>query len=197
MTINKKNKPSSGKQRQLLAIARQQLDMDRDDYKALMTERYGVDSSTKLTFEQAGELIDYFITKGFVITGTKRRYMKRRSTGKKGSKLVALVSPAELEKIDAVAGLIRWRCEDGMTLWMKKFLKIDKVKTGGDAFRVIEGLKKMFENGMVKAYGVDWWLNEYEDTEINAYIVTHLPARYEGRAVPALSYMSDRNRKTA
>jgi hypothetical protein len=197
MTINKKNKPSSGKQRQLLAIARQQLDMDRDDYKALMTERYGVDSSTKLTFDQAGELIDYFITKGFVITGTKRRYMKRRSTGKKGSKVVTLVCSAELEKIDAVAGLITWRYKDGMTLWMKKFLKIDKVKTSRDAFRVIEGLKKMFENGMVKAYGVDWWLLEYDDTEINAYIVTHLPARYEGLAVPALSFMSDRNRKTA
>lgn len=177
----KKNQPSSIKQRQLLAIARQQLNIDRDDYKAVMTERYGVDSSTRLTFGQAEEFIDFFIARGFVLITKKRRYLKRKNPAKTRQypKVIDMASPAELEKIDALAGLITWRCEDGMTRWMKKFLKIDRVKTGRDAFRVIEGLKKMFENGMVKLYGEDWWCKRFDSTEVNAYIAEHLPAEYK------------------
>ncbi|NDY74470.1 hypothetical protein DO021_21490 [Desulfobacter hydrogenophilus] len=179
----KKNQPSSVKQRQLLAIARQQLNMDKDDYKAIMTAHYGVDSSTRLTFGQAEEFIDYFASRGFVIVSKKRRYLKRKNPAKTREypKVIDMASPAELEKIDALAGLITWRCEDGMTRWMQKFLKIDRVKTGRDAFRAIEGLKKMFENGMVKLHGEDWWLKSFDSLEINAYIAEHMPAKYKDR----------------
>jgi hypothetical protein len=193
MAINKTDLPSSKKQRQLLAMARQQLDIEDGDYRALMEEFYGVDSSTRLTFGDAEAFIDYFITKGFVLKTAKRRYVPgpgRKKSRRNAPNVVHMAGVDELAKIDALAGLISWKYEDGPTRWMKKFLKIERVKTARDAFRVIEGLKKMFENGMVKAHGKDWWLMDHGDTEINAYIAEYLPVRYKGMVVPALYPMT-------
>jgi len=40
---------------------------------------------------------------------------------------------------------------------------------------VIEGLKKMFENGMKKRYGPDWWGMEWADRKVSEYISYHRP----------------------
>ncbi|MCP3942200.1 MAG: DUF1018 domain-containing protein [Desulfobacteraceae bacterium] len=175
--MNKKNYESSKKQRQLIGMACAYFSINKEDKKAILLDRFGKNSTTDLNYAHAEELIDDFVSKGFTIKSTKRKYMKRKSiVGKKPGKLVALVSPAELSKIDAVAGLISWKVENGFQKWMKKRFKIVKVKTAYNAFVVIEGLKGMFENQMKKQYGPDWWQQPHEDVEIRYYIAQHFPA---------------------
>lgn len=176
----KKNRESSFKQRQLIAIGCGKLAISKDDKEAMLLSRYGKSSTTELTFAQAEEVIDDLRDKDFVITSKKRPYMKRRKpfTGghsKRTGKTVALASQAELAKIDALAGLITWKAENGMVWWMKNRFKIDKVKTSHDAFMVIEGLKGMFENQMKKEHGPDWWRRPHGDIEIRHYIAEHFP----------------------
>jgi hypothetical protein len=48
--------------------------------------------------------------------------------------------------INALAGKIRWRVEDGFQRWMKKYIKIDQIRTDDEACKVIEGLKGMLIN---------------------------------------------------
>jgi hypothetical protein len=52
----------------------------------------------------------------------------------------------QLNMINALAGKIRWRVEDGFQRWMKKYIKIDQIRTDDEACMVIEGLKGMLIN---------------------------------------------------
>ncbi|WP_051283882.1 phage protein GemA/Gp16 family protein [Desulforegula conservatrix] len=184
-------KASSTKQRQLIALARNQIGIDETDYRSMLQNRYQKKSSTELTFSEADELLDEFVKKGFVIKTDKRRYLKRpagkiKMPRKPGQNVVVLASPAELEKFNALAGLVKWRVENGCEKWMKKFLGIETVKTCEDVYRAIEGLKKLISNGMKKEHGKDWWLMDFVDTAMCEFISEHLPAEYKDFKVPAL-----------
>lgn len=163
----------SKKQIQIIKIAVSRLGIDEADYRDILRERYGVDSSTKLTARQAGSFIDHLQEAGFSLTpkkkASKRPALPRRAQGN----VIGLVSKEELEKIDALRGLIRWRVADGFHGWMKKFFRIDSVRTSAQAEKVIEGLKKMFENQMKADYGDDWFYNDYENEAIQDYMITH------------------------
>lgn len=190
--MNKKTQDSSIKQRQIIGMACSHFTFSKEDKKAMLLDRYQKESTTELNYAQAEEVIDDFVSKGFVIRSTKRKYMRRKPfTGKKPEKLVALASPAELSKIDAVAGLISWRVENGLQKWMKNRFKIEQVKTSHDAFVVIEGLKGMFENQMKKKHGPDWWQEPYEDIEVCYYISQHFPAMTNGHPLPAYTKVRD------
>jgi hypothetical protein len=186
----KENRESSKKQRQLIAMACGHFGIGKTDKQVMLMTRYGVSSTTELTYAQAEEVIDDYVRKGFVIKSEKRPYFRRQrpvagAHRKKTGKVTAMATPAELEKIDALAGLIAWRAENGMVKWMRKRFKISQVKTSRDAFVVIEGLKGMFENQMKKAHGPDWWLADHEDVEICFYIAEHFPHLVAGAVVPA------------
>jgi len=190
--MDKKTQDSSIKQRQIIAMACGHFDFSKEDKKAMLMDRYKEESTTGLNYAQAEEVIDDFVSKGFVIRSTKRKYMRRTTvTGKKSGQLVALASPAELSKIDAVAGLISWRVENGLQKWMKKRFKITQVKTAWEAFRVIEGLKGMFKNQMKKEHGPDWYQEPYEDVEICYFIAEHFPAMVNGHPLPAYARVRD------
>ena len=194
--MNKSNRESSKKQRQLIAMACDYFGMGKVDKQLMLKEQCGQSSTTEITYAQAEAVIDDFVAKGYPIKSKKRRYMtrKRPFTGghkKPNGKTIALVSPAELSKIDAVAGLISWRVENGMEKWMKKRFKISKVKTSRDAFVVIEGLKGMFENQMKKKHGPDWWKKPHKDIEICYYIAEHFPNMTGGIVVPAYARVRD------
>lgn len=197
--MNKSDRESSKKQRQLIAMACTHFAMARDDKKAMLLERYGKESTTDLTYAQAEELIDDFVDRGYVIKSKKRRYLKRRRPFPGGQKrktgnMVALASQAELAKIDALAGLITWRVENGMERWMEKRFRITRVKTAGDALKVIEGLKGMFENQMKKQFGPDWWQEPHEDIEICWYIVEYFPHWVNEHLIPAAARFRDHAR---
>ncbi|WP_321495611.1 regulatory protein GemA [uncultured Desulfobacter sp.] len=187
--MNKSDYQSSKKQRQLIAIACGQIGIGKADKQVMLMSRYDVSSTTELSYAQAEELLDELVQKGFAIVSSKRPYVRRQKPvrsahEKQPGKMVALASPAELSKIDALAGLIAWRVENGMSRWMKKRFKIDRVRTSRDAFVVIEGLKAMFENQMKKRFGKEWWMQPYDDLEVCFYIAEHFPNMVGGNVVP-------------
>jgi hypothetical protein len=170
--------PSTKKQRQLIAIGCSQVGIDADMRHQILFDRYGVDSSTKLSKIQAEEFLRDLAGKGFKINPKKPARSRKSPDGvarKPGAGVVRIASQAEHAKIEALAGLIHWRIENGFAAWLQKRFRIDRVRTSMEAFRVIEGLKKMFENQMKQAHGRDWWIGEYDDPGIITYIETHCP----------------------
>ncbi len=85
----KDNRESSKKQRQLIGMACNHFGMGKVDKQVMLMTRYGVGSTTELTYAQAEEVIDDFKAQGFVITSKKRPYFRRQRpvsgrTGKNG-----------------------------------------------------------------------------------------------------------------
>ena len=167
--------PSTKKQRQLIGIACNQLGIDKPVKADMLLERFGKSSTTDISKADAEEFLGELKSKGFRF---KRGRSKRQTIPRAGGNTVSMVSKKELEKISALSGLIHWRKENGLARWMHARLGIEKIRTGGDAYRVIEGLKKMFENGMKKKHGPDWWVGLYEDPETERYIQEHCPIEY-------------------
>lgn len=174
--------PSTKKQRQLIAIGCSHVGIDADMRHQILFDRYGVDSSTKLSKIQAEDFLRDLAGKGFKIKPKKPARSRRSSDGvarRPGAGVVRIASQAEHAKIDAVAALVPWRVENGMVLWLQKRFGIDRVRTSMEAWKVIEGLKKMFENHMAKTHGIDWWIGEHSDPGIIIYIHEHRPDRYK------------------
>lgn len=172
---------STKAQRQLIAIGCGQLGIDADLRHEMLEKRFGVSSSTLLSRNQAGKFIEELRAMGFAALPGAKRERRRKSVpaaSRSGGKVVRMVNQDELDKIAAVAGLIRWKYKDGLDRWMKKRFEIEKVRTAKDAWLVIEGLKKMFENRMKKDFGEDWWAGDYDDPGIQMYIHEHCPVDY-------------------
>jgi hypothetical protein len=167
--------PSTKKQRQLIGIACGQLGIDSETKAEMLFERYGREHTTEIGKVDADDFLKELEGRGFRIVSKRP---KRQRIPRDGGKTVSMVSSREIEKMTAVANLIKWRVENGLELWMKKRLGIERVRTGGDAYRVIEGLKKMFENQMKKAHGADWWVGIYDDPGIMTFIWEHCPQEW-------------------
>lgn len=179
--------PSTKKQRQIIAIGCSQLGIDAETRHEMLMYRFGVDSSTKLTKSQAKLFLMELVRKGFRIIGDslRPRFAKRSNNAERlknpaprphSGNIVRLATREQHEKIAALAGLINWQYADGLERWMQKRLGIEKVRTAWDAWLVIEGLKKMFENHMKKKYGPSWKGLEYSDPAVEMYIREHGPA---------------------
>ena len=178
----------------------QRNNLDDLEYREILEKHFRVGSCTQLSQRQAGVLIDLFAKWGFFVQAPRRRdeRVKRvekvervenvgagpracpqkkaetpRRPGKTPKNVVRLASQAQREKIAALASLITWRVEDGLSLWMQKRMKVERVRTAQEAFLVIEGLKKMFENQMKAQYGKNWWARAYDDVGIRRYIAEH------------------------
>ncbi len=177
--------PSTKSQRQLIGIACTQLGIDKPLKEKMLVERFGKTSTTEISRLQADEFLKELKSKGFKTRYVPRGNPRGQRIPRAAGNVTAMVSPKELEKIAAVAALISWRLENGLALWMKKRLGIEKIKTSGDAYRVIEGLKKMFENGLKKAHGPEWWVRIWNDPGIETYVREHCPARYAAMMMAA------------
>lgn len=164
----------------LLHIAPKQLGMDDDEFKGLLNELTGKDSRKDLTARQAGRVIDLLINRyGFVIRGAKKRTEPhRRSIPRKTPKVVCMATSEELDKIEALIPLVEWRSENGYQSWLEKRMGIARVKTAEEAYKTIEGLKKMFEGQMKRQHGEHWWIMAFSDAGILGYIREHCPKEY-------------------
>ncbi|BBO80188.1 hypothetical protein DSCO28_50600 [Desulfosarcina ovata subsp. sediminis] len=185
MATTEKRK-STPNQRQVIKIWQKQSGIDDDIYRDRLEADYGVRSCTELTHSQAGHLISTIVREGHYIPGQKtwKRPARKRTAAvpRAGKNVVRMASRAELEKIDAVAGLIQWRVDNGLARWMKKRFGFERVKTAYESWKVIEGLKKMFENRMKKDFGERWWVMRFDDERIRTYIFEHCPKRYRAQA---------------
>ncbi|BCS55174.1 phage protein GemA/Gp16 family protein [Geobacter sp. SVR] len=147
----------------------------------LLEDRYGKSSTADLSSDQAGHFIAEYERKGFVIKGGKGyRPTARRAPVPRSGKVVALVNQDELDKITALAGLVLWRADNGLQLFLEKRmgLKEGKVRTSADAYLAIEGLKKMFEGQMKRTHGPGWWRLRFTNAAIMEYIELHCPKEY-------------------
>ena len=140
------------KQIQLIHIARTQLGLTDENYRAVIAGRTQgkKDSSRDLTYGEATAVIDYMIRLGFKI---KQKYVAREKaikrawrSGQRPANVYCLASQDQLNMVNALAGKIQWRVQDGFHRWMKKYIKIDRIKTEDEARYVIEGLKGMLVN---------------------------------------------------
>lgn len=166
--------PIDPRQIKLIKIGQKQLGIDDGAYRGMLAHRFGVDSCTRLTRMQAGLFIDELKRKGFRIVHKRKRPLAGKPMPRQKGNMVRLASGAQHEKIAAVARLVDWRIKDGLTRWLFKRYSIKRVKTAQEAFRVIEGLKKMFEHQMEKAHGKNWMLRTWENPDVVRYIREHL-----------------------
>lgn len=193
----KRQNPIVKKQITIIKMALNHLQIDDDTYRDMLDSRFSVRSCTLLSCDQASEFIKELEGKGFVLiqkttvrkqaTGASRwrpRPASRPAIPRTGN-VIALATREELEKIVAVADLIAWRVENGLQLFLEKRMGIKggRVRTSGDAYLAIEGLKKMFENQMKRYHGADWWRTCRAKTSempdgVLAYIAEHCPAEY-------------------
>jgi hypothetical protein len=164
------------KQIKLIHIAKGQLGLDDDTYRDALREMFGAGSSKDLSPAQADQLLDEFKHRGFRIVSRHPRPARRA----KGKNVVHLASQAEIDKLNAVASLIKWQYADGLQRFLERRLRIKggKVRTAGEAYRAIEALKKFFENGMKKAHGEDWWSKNFDDPAVREYIARHCPEEW-------------------
>jgi hypothetical protein len=133
------------KQIKIIKTAQARLGLSDDEYRAILAGRYQKESCKALTYTEASRLIDYFKTLGFVIP-PRKRYTAASRRGPLPGNVVALPTRAQLDMVDALAGKIAWRFDDGCQRWLKKYHRIDRIKTDQEASNVIEGLKKLLDH---------------------------------------------------
>lgn len=178
------------KQIRIIKMAQRSLGLDDATYRAMLRQGYGVDSCTALNAVQADALIDRLQAQGFEFKPTKpQQAWKQRTHGgrlrrpvggpRKQGKVIGLATAAEIEKINAIASLISWRYENGLQLFLAKRMGIKggKVRTADEAYRAIEGLKKMFIHAMEANNGPEWWTLHY-DEPVEKFIAEHAPAEF-------------------
>jgi hypothetical protein len=147
---------ADNKQKQLIHIAKDQLGLDDDHYRAIIEGKTNgkKDSAADLTYFEADAVINFFIKGlGFKIkekyTAKERaakKYCMRRWKQGRPANVYCLASHDQLNMISGLAGQIKWRVEDGFHHWMKKYMRIERIKTDDEACKVIEGLKGMLAN---------------------------------------------------
>lgn len=173
--------PSTKSQRQLIGIACNQLGIDKDLKAEMLQIRYGQSSTCDISKAQADEFMKELKARGFRVIHRHKKggAPKRQRIPRAPGNLTAMVSKEELSKIAALSELVPWRIENGLAAWMQKRLGIARIRTGKDAYKIIEGLKKMFCNHMRKIYGEAWWIRIYpSDPGIETFIREHCPLDY-------------------
>lgn len=131
-------KNADKKQLQLIHIAKTQLALDDETYRETLQYRYNVSSSKDLTYNQASNFIGFLSEKGF-----KFKKKSRTLKAKKADNIIELATSAQHRLIDVLKNNIVWKYDNGYELYIQKRLKINKVITKQDAFKVINALKGM------------------------------------------------------
>ena len=131
-------KMADKKQLQLIHIAKTQLALDDETYRETLEYRYNVSSSKDLTYNQASNFIGFLSENCF-----KFKKKVKPLKAKKADNVIELATPAQHKLIEVLRNNIVWKVENGYELYIQKRLKINKVITKADAFKVINALKGM------------------------------------------------------
>jgi hypothetical protein len=145
------DKPADNKQKTLIHLARTQLGMSEDQYRAAIRRICnGKESAKGLTYDEAHALIEHFRHLGFQIKpkgGVCRAMCAPRKRGEKlPDNVLVLASPAQVAKINRLIADIRWKTIDGFVRWLRKYYGIDRIKYSLEASRVMEGLKGLWKS---------------------------------------------------
>ena len=135
--------PISKKQIQLIHVAVSQLGMDDETYRAMLRDRYHLGaeqpSCKQLSYREASDLIDHLKSVGAQITPSRKS--RGRATRRPGDP----PTPAQWEKIYAVAREITWRLPMQLALqgFARRMLGVAWPQTIREASDLIEHLKNM------------------------------------------------------
>lgn len=143
----------------IIHVAVAKLALSDEEYHDILNGHFNKKSCKELNYFEASELIDYFKKLGFKIPkrknftpGTKSRQdLRNVPKNARPENVVFMPSSDQLDMIDVLAGKITWQLEDGFHKWIKKYLKIDRIKTDTEASNAIEGLKGLLANQKRKA----------------------------------------------
>lgn len=159
--------------RQIRAIkmAQRDLGIDDDAYRERLAGMFGGRTSCKqLSAVEASMLIRSFERDGWRLAARK----KSNPGGRRIPKGVTpLPTSGQLKKLGAMADLVTWRAKDGYRLWVKKRFGFERPRTSGDARKVIDALRAMFERQMKSAHGPHWKRMRHDDPRVQAYIIYH------------------------
>lgn len=124
---------------QLIHIARQQTGMDEETYRALLSDRFGLKSSTDMDWRQRKQLLDHFKTLGFKVTPSKAKPQSRKLADDPQSKKIRALW-LELH----TAGKVRNPDESALAAFVKRQTKVEALQwlSASQASAVIEELKK-------------------------------------------------------
>lgn len=131
-------KMADKKQIQLIHVAKTQLALDDETYRETLEYRYNVTSAKDLTYNQASNFIGFLSEKGF-----KFKKKTKSLKAKKADNVIELATSAQHKLIEVLKNNIVWKVENGYEFYIQKRLKISKVITKADAFKVINALKAM------------------------------------------------------
>ncbi|MDA8170294.1 MAG: DUF1018 domain-containing protein [Nitrospiraceae bacterium] len=120
----------------LVHIGKAQLGLSDADYRRLL-KGYDAVTCKGLTYEAASALIDEMKRMGFELAGARSPRPKRPRG------VTGLPSAAQREYLDALAGQIAWRVEDGFERLCAKIIKKKRPATSREASRMIECMKGM------------------------------------------------------
>lgn len=137
----------------LIHIAKAQLGLSDDEYQqAIGGQTHAKKWTSKdLTYAEADALINYFKTLGFHIvrkyrTPDRGQFKRRRRGVPLPGNVLQMMSFEQARMIETLAGKIAWKFDDGYQRWLRKYHKVDHVRTAEKAEMVIESLKKMIAN---------------------------------------------------
>jgi phage gp16-like protein len=139
-----------------IQIAKKELAIDDETYRALLRRKFGVESSTALTLRQLDELLDHFKAQGFKpakAAAPARAGSRRLATNKYARKVRALwISLYHL-------GVVRDPAEAALVAYVQRVtggrgrgLEALEWLKGEEAYKAIEALKAWAE----REGGVDW-----------------------------------------
>jgi hypothetical protein len=141
---------ASNKQKTLIHLAKAQLKLSEQQYRATIRMRCGGKESAKdLTYDEAHTLIEHFKRLGFKVktTRTACSYMcaPRKPVERLPDNVLHMVSPQQIAKIQHLIEDIHWNHVDGYARWLKKYYGLDRIKYSLEASRVMEGLKGLWK----------------------------------------------------
>ena len=142
------SRPISKPQIRLIKARQRLMGMDDETYREMLRERYdGAESCTALTMAQGHDLINFLF--GGAKPRKRRRISRPAETPAAGpsGKVSKLPSPLQTKLIGALIHEVSWESEAGYERWLRRSLGLERVRSAGDASRVIDGLKGLKRHG--------------------------------------------------
>lgn len=123
-------------QRRLLQVGKRELGLNDDDYRSILSNYGGAESSVKLTARGFKAVVDRFRELGF--TGQRERRMV-------GSFRPGMATPAQLDLIHDLWREVTRQPDKKMGKWLERYFKVSATNflTEPTARRVIGGLRAM------------------------------------------------------
>ena len=148
------DRPATAAQIRAIHAAAGRLGLADAEYRALLAD-WGVSTSKDLSRRQASDLLARLGRPLARPPGDRPKPATRRRIANPAEKppsgdgdgVIRLATNRQRALIRDLAAEIAWETEDGFRRWLARSLGIDRVRTGADASRAIQGLRGLKAHG--------------------------------------------------